>query len=251
MREFGRGVAALGGGFAVWRRRPGTMALGILPAAIVGLLFLAGLVTLGAYLPAITEAVTPFADAWPGVWAGLLRFTVGTAVFGAALVVVAVTFTAVTLVVGEPFYERIWRTVEADLGRTDEDGRYGFWRSVVDALSLIARGVGVAVLSVLIALIPVVGGVCSTLVGVAFTGWLLADELTSRAFTARGMTRRERGRVLAAHRLRVLGFGIATQLCFLVPLGAVVTMPAAVAGSTLLARALLEPAGSGDQSQSR
>jgi CysZ protein len=38
----------------------------------------------------------------------------------------------------------------------------------------------------------------------------------------------------------VLGFGVATQLCFLVPLGAVATMPAAVAGSTMLARELLD-----------
>ena len=39
-----------------------------------------------------------------------------------------------------------------------------------------------------------------------------------------------------------ISFGIATQLCFLVPLGAVVAMPAAVAGSTLLARSLLDHA---------
>jgi CysZ protein len=43
---------------------------------------------------------------------------------------------------------------------------------------------------------------------------------------------------MRAHRARVLGFGVATQLCFLVPLGAVATMPAAVAGSTLLAHSL-------------
>jgi CysZ protein len=34
----------------------------------------------------------------------------------------------------------------------------------------------------------------------------------------------------------MLGFGVATQLCFMVPLGAVATMPAAVAGATLLGR---------------
>ena len=38
----------------------------------------------------------------------------------------------------------------------------------------------------------------------------------------------------------VLGFGIATQLCFLIPLGAVVTMPAAVAGATMLSRELID-----------
>jgi CysZ protein len=77
------------------------------------------------------------------------------------------------------------------------------------------------------------------------TGWLIADELSSRALTARGLTRDARRQLMRAHRARVLGFGVATQLCFLVPLGAVATMPAAVAGSTLLAHSLFgrEPTG--------
>jgi len=36
-----------------------------------------------------------------------------------------------------------------------------------------------------------------------------------------------------------LGFGVAVFCCFLIPLGAVLLMPAAVAGATLLARAVL------------
>jgi CysZ protein len=36
-----------------------------------------------------------------------------------------------------------------------------------------------------------------------------------------------------------LGFGIATFVCFLIPLGAVLVMPAAVAGATLLSRRVL------------
>jgi CysZ protein len=35
-----------------------------------------------------------------------------------------------------------------------------------------------------------------------------------------------------------IGFGAATFICFLIPLGAVLVMPAAVAGATLLARRL-------------
>ena len=42
------------------------------------------------------------------------------------------------------------------------------------------------------------------------------------------------------NRARVLGFGVATQLCFLIPGGAVAVMPAAVAGATSLARTMLE-----------
>jgi len=111
--------------------------------------------------------------------------------------------------------------------------------------------VGIALLAALVGLIPVVGGVVSTLFAVAFTGWLIADELASRALTARGIDRRGRRRLLRRRRARVLGFGVATQLCFLVPLGAVATMPAAVAGATLLARSLLDPAAPAATTQSR
>lgn len=236
MREFVRGAAMLGRGFALWRTRPGLMALGLVPAAIVGAVFLAGLVTLGAFLPAITEALTPFADGWPGVWATVIRVTVGTAVFAAALVLVAVSFTALTLVVGDPFYERIWRAIEADAGAPVTEAPYGFWRSAADGLWLVVRGAGVALAATLLALIPAVGAIVSTIFAVTFTGWLLADELTSRALSARGMPARDRRALMRTHRARMLGFGVATQLCFMVPLGAVVTMPAAVAGATLLGR---------------
>ena len=244
VRDFARGVGMLGRGFGYWRRRPGLMALGLLPAAIVGALFVSGLVALATFLPGITEAVTPFADGWPGVWASVIRAAVGTAVLGASLVLVAVSFTAVTLLVGEPFYERIWKAVESDVGDSDIDSDYRLWRSVWDGLVLFARGVGVALLAALLGLIPVVGGVFGAVFAVLFTGWLLADELTSRALTARGMVPAARRKLMRQHRARVVGFGVATQLCFIVPLGAVATMPAAVAGATLLARSLLEGASS-------
>jgi CysZ protein len=38
----------------------------------------------------------------------------------------------------------------------------------------------------------------------------------------------------------MLGFGVMVQLCFLVPFGAVLMMPAAVVGSTMLAREVLD-----------
>ncbi|MET0811653.1 MAG: EI24 domain-containing protein [Microbacterium sp.] len=242
MREFLRGASLLGRGFGWWTRRPGLMALGLVPAAIVALLFLAGLVALGAFLPGLVTAVTPFVEGWPGVWATVLRITIGTAMVGAALVVLAVSFTALTLLLGEPFYDRIWRAVETDAGADAIDESYGFWRAVGDTISLLARGAGVALLAALLGLVPVVGGVIATVVGVGLTGWLIADELTARALTARGIDRVARRALLRTHRARALGFGVATQLCFLVPFGAVATMPAAVAGSTLLARTLIVPA---------
>lgn len=241
MREFFRGVGLLLRGFAYWGRRPGLMLLGLVPAVIVAVLLIGGFVALGAYLPGLTEALTPFADDWPSMWATAVRFTIGTAVVGAALVLVAISFTALTLLLGEPFYERIWRSVEAEQGDDRFDASYGFWRSVGDAVSLIGRGILIALLALALGFIPVVGGVLSAVVGVTLTGWIVADELTSRGLTARGLSAAERKRLRRGRGARMLGFGVATQLCFLVPLGAVVAMPSAVAGSTLLARSLLEP----------
>lgn len=235
MREFAIGFATLGRGFAFWRRSPGAMALGLVPAVIVGTCALAGLVTLGILLPGVADALTPFADGWIPFWTVTLRVAVGAAVFGGALVLVVLSFTALTLIVGEPFYDRIWRVVERTQATNVPDERYGFWRAVGDGVRLIAKGVLAALIAGAIGLVPVIGTIVGFVVGVVLTGWLLADELSSRALTARGIDRRARARMLRAHRARALGFGVATQLCFLVPLGAVAVMPAAVAGSTLLA----------------
>lgn len=241
MREFTRGMSLLGGGFLYWRRRPRLMAFGVIPAVIVAAVLLGGLIALATSVPGITVALTPFAEGWPGLWASVIRIAVGTALIGAALVIVAISFTALTLLVGEPFYERIWRAVENDLGDAPAASDGGFWRSVADSVGLVFRGIGVALFAALLGLIPGVGGVISAVVGVSLTGLLLADELSSRALTARGVEASHRRALMRQRRALTLGFGVATQLCFLVPGGAVATMPAAVAGSTLLARELLTP----------
>lgn len=241
--EFVRGAGLLGRGFGYWPKRTGTMALGLVPAAIVGVLFLAGLIALAVSLPGITEALTPYARSWPGVWITVIRIAVGTALVGAALVMVAVSFTALTLLIGEPFYDRIWRAVEADLGEAALDGDLGLRHAVAGSVSLVARGAAVALAAALLGLVPIVGGIVSAIFAVTATGWLLSDELTSRALDARGIPSRGRRDLLRRHRSRVLGFGVATQLCFLVPGGAIATMPGAVAGSTVLARSLLEETG--------
>lgn len=243
MREFTRGMALLGGGFRYWRRRPRLMALGLIPAAIVATVLLACLVALATSVPGITVALTPFADGWPGLWASVIRIAVGTALIGAALVIVAISFTALTLFVGEPFYERIWRAVEVDLGDAPPASEGGFWSSLADGAGLVFRGIGVALFAALLGLIPGVGGALSAVTAVFLTGMLLADELGSRALTARGLVASQRRALMRRHRALTLGFGVATQLCFLVPGGAVATMPAAVAGSALLARELLPATG--------
>ena len=185
--------------------------------------------------------LTPFADDWVPLWERVAEFADQAIVLAAALVVVVVTFTGLTLAVGEPFDDRIWRAVEQDSTGTVPAGSTGVWRQPVDGLALVTRGLVVAVLTGALGLLPLVGTVVGWVAGAVLTGWLLAHELTSRALMARRVDRRGRTALLRAHRARALGFGVATQLCFLVPGGAVATMPAAVAGSTLLAQSLLAP----------
>lgn len=240
LASFFRGVGDLGRGFAFWGRLPGAMALGLIPAAIVGALLLGGIITLAVFLGDIVTALTGFADTWSEFFAGLVRFGIGAAILGGAIVLAVVSFTALTLLVGDPFYERIWRSVEGHLGDAPPESDYGFWRSVGDSIGLILRGLVAAIVAGFIGLIPLVGTALGAVVAALLTGWLLADELTSRALVARGLDAAARRALRKGNRARVLGFGVATQLCFLVPLGAVLAMPAAVAGSTVLARTLLD-----------
>ncbi|MFI8632947.1 EI24 domain-containing protein [Microbacterium sp. NPDC077663] len=240
LASFFRGVGDLGRGFSFWGRLPGAMALGLIPAAIVGVVLLAGIITLIVFLRDVVDALTGFADGWAQLGADLVRFGVGAALLGGAIVLAVVSFTALTLLVGDPFYERIWRRVEEYVGDAPPESDYGFWRSVGDSIGLILRGLLAAVVAGLVGLIPLVGTVLGAVVAAFLTGWLLADELTSRALAARGLDAAARRDLRRGHRARVLGFGVATQLCFLVPLGAVLAMPAAVAGSTVLARTLLD-----------
>jgi CysZ protein len=244
MREFAAGARMLAAGIGYWRRAPGAMARGLIPAVVVALVFSGLLIALAIALPGIVTWATPFADGWSAAWATTLRIALGVATFGGALVLTAVTFTAATLVVGEPFYDRIWRAVEQQETGGIPDAPYGVARAAGDALGLVVRGVGAAILAWLLGLIPLIGAPLGLAAGITLTGWLLADELTSRALTARGIDRRARRALLRRRRGRALGFGVATQACFLVPLGAVVIMPAAVAGSTLLAQQLLSESSS-------
>ncbi|KJL25370.1 Protein CysZ [Microbacterium azadirachtae] len=242
IREFAAGVGTLLRGFGLWRTRPRLLALGLIPAVIAFLVLAALLIPLGLSLGGITAWMTPFADGWIAGWRDALRVALGIVLFVAGAVLSGLVFTALTLTIGDPFYQRIWREVERELGGPEPTGETGFWSTVGEGLRLIVLGALVALLTLVLGLVPVVGGVLATVVGVLLSGRLLARELTGRAFDARGLSGDDRARLLASGRARVLGFGVAAQLCFLVPLGAVVTMPAAVAGSTMLARALSDRA---------
>ncbi|MGX1583217.1 EI24 domain-containing protein [Microbacterium sp. NPDC055502] len=239
VREFSAGVRTLFRGFGVWRTRPGLMALGLIPAVIAVIVLAAAIIPLIIGMPSISSWLTPFADRWDEPWRGLLRTAVGLVVVAAALALASSVFSALTLTIGDPFYQRIWHAVEVDLGHPPATDGGGFWTTVGEGLRLVVLGILIALLVLVLGLIPAVGGALAPVMGVILTGRLLARELTGRAFDARELSPSDRAVLFSGSRARVLGFGVATQLCFLIPGGAIAVMPAAVAGSTMLARDMM------------
>ncbi|MGV2900331.1 EI24 domain-containing protein [Microbacterium sp. AGC62] len=239
IREFAAGIRTLLRGFGLWRTRPGLMVLGLIPAIIAVIVLAALLVPLVIGMPSLSTWLTPFADGWIEPWRGLLRAAVSLVVVAAALALASVIFSALTLTIGDPFYQRIWHAVEVDLGSPPPADGGSFWTTLGEGLRLVLLGILIALSVLLIGLIPGVGGFLGAVAGVVLTGRLLARELTGRAFDARDLSPLDRAALFSGSRARVLGFGVATQLCFLIPGGAVAIMPVAVAGSTMLARDML------------
>lgn len=237
--EFGVGVRTLIRGFALWRTRPGLMNLGLIPAVISLAIIAAVLLPLILGMNSISAWLTPFAEDWPAPWKGLLRAAVGFVIVSAAIALSTAVFSALTLTIGDPFYQRIWHAVEVDLGNPPPEDGGGFWTALGEGLRLVVLGILTALLVLLIGFIPLVGGILGGVLGVVLSGRLLARDLTGRSFDARNLSPADRAALFSGSRARVLGFGVATQLCFLIPGGAVVVMPVAVAASTMLARDMM------------
>jgi CysZ protein len=240
---FAGGVGTLFRGFRLWGTSPGLMALGALPAALVSILLLTAIILLAVNLDGIAAWMTPFAATWDEPWRMAVRFGAALASFVFVIVLAVSTFTALTLAVGDPFYERIWLTVERRLGTFRRSETLGIGASLLrgigSGLRLILLSVVLGLGVFLLSLLPVVGGVIAFCVGALGGGWLVATELLGRPFDGRELPPAEQKALRRRFRGRVLGFGVAVYLVFLIPFAAVFAMPAAVAGATLLARRLL------------
>lgn len=234
------GVAYLGRGFAFLRERPRLFVLGMIPALLVFLVLAAAYVGLVLNAGGLVSWATPFADDWHPTLRGLTRVLLVLLVLVGALVLASSVFVGVTLAVGDPFYERIWRETETALGGPVPVQGVGLLRSARDGAELMGLGLVSSLLVLSSGVLPVVGPVLGAVVGVLLSGRLLARELVARPLEARGLDRAAQHRVMHPQRRPMLEFGIATQLWFLVPFGGVLVMPAAVVGATMLAREALE-----------
>ncbi len=243
MREFVAGLRMFCQGWGIVLRSPRLLLLGAAPVLVTTLLLLGGLVALGYWIDDLAAWMTPFADGWADGPRLALRIGIGIAVLGAAGALGVVTFTALTLLVGGPFYEHIAEVVDDRLGGTPDvvatSWLRSFARGVVDSAVLVAVSALAALILFLAGFIPVAGQTVVPVLGACVGGWLLALELVGVAFQRRGLRLGDRHRALRRRRALALGLGVPVYLLCAVPFAALLVMPAAVAGGTLLARAVL------------
>lgn len=228
----------------MYARSPRLLLLGLIPAIITMLVFVALLGTLIYFIGDLSALVTWFADDWPEGSRTAVRIAAGAGLIGFGLLIWALTFTAVTLLIGDPFYEAIAERVEDAFGGVpdaiDLPWHKELRRSLRDAGRMLVISIMFGLPLFLAGFLPIVGQTVVPVLGGAVAGWFLAVELVGVAFNRRGLRLDDRRRLLARQRPMAVGFGVAVFACFLVPLGAVLIMPAAVAGGTLLARRVLD-----------
>lgn len=239
-KDFFNGVGYLFRGIGWVARHPVQWLFGLIPALIVLAVYVAALVFLAYRIDDLAGWVTGFADGWSDAARTSVRVVAGIALYGSALFLAIITFTAVTLLVGDPFYEAIAVRVEESQGgappEPDVPLLVQIGRALKDALILGAVALVFAIVFFACGFLPVVGQTVVPVVAALVSGYFLAGELTSIALERRGLRRRDRFARLRKHRPLAVGFGAATFVVFLIPLGAVLAMPGAVAGGTLLAR---------------
>lgn len=242
MRDLTAGVRYLGRGqrWAVGHGR--WFGFGLLPAVLTFVLYAGALTALAVFADDLATWATPFADGWDEFWQESLRVVFAVLLWLTALFISVVTFTAVTLLLGDPFYEKLSEQVEeAEGGAPQGPDRplwLELWTSLRDSLYVLWRMLLFTVPLFFLGFLPAVGQTVIPALGFAVSGFFLTVELSSVAMQRRGIPVRERMRILRTRKALALGFGVPLVLMFLVPLVAVVLMPGAVAGAAMLVRDL-------------
>ncbi|WP_399092723.1 EI24 domain-containing protein [Streptomyces sp. BBFR2] len=224
---------------------------GMIPALIALVLYGAALTALALFSGDVAAWATPFADGWGAPWQGLLRGLFVALLVAGGLMLSVLTFTAVTLLIGDPFYESLSERVEESEGHCPRGPERSLWREIwialCDSVHVLLRAAPFGIAVFVLGFLPFVGQTVVPAVGFCVSGFFLAIELTSVAMQRRDIPVRERLRLLRGRKALAVGFGTPVVLLFLIPFAAVFLMPGAVAGATLLVRDLVPAQDEGDE----
>lgn len=240
LRDLVAGAGCLVSGLRWVARHPRQWLFGIVPALITLIVDIAVIVVLVVYTPDLVTWATPFAGGWDEPWRALTRVAAGIILVGVVLLLSVLMFTAMTLAIGAPFYDKLAERVDADLGGAPSEVSLPVWREVTAAIAegllLVAYAGGCGVVLFVLGFVPIAGQTVIPVIGACVSGFFLTTELTATAAQRRGWGFRQRFALLRRRKALAVGFGTPLFLLFLVPIVAVVLMPAAVAGATVLTR---------------
>ncbi|WP_329178212.1 EI24 domain-containing protein [Streptomyces decoyicus] len=244
MRDLVAGMRYLGKGQRWVAQHGRWWGFGLIPALIALVLYAGVLTVLALWSGDIAAWATPFADDWGSPWQGLLRGVFVGLLFAGGLMLSVLTFTAVTLLIGDPFYESLSEKVEESEGycppSPDRPLWQEIWIALRDSVHVLLRAAGFGILLFALGFVPFLGQTVIPVLGFCVSGFFLAVELTSVAMQRRDIPVRERLRLLRGRKALAIGFGTPVVLLFLIPFVAVALMPGAVAGATLLVRDLVD-----------
>jgi CysZ protein len=239
VRDFLTGAGYFGRGLGLLISRPKLLVTGMLPAVLTTALLLGGTIALFANISHVAALVTPFANNWPGGWRLAARVAAELTLAGAAVLLGLIGFTTITLIVGGPFYEHIAERIEDDLGVSEGHVGSPWWKllllGVRDGVVLLLRSLAFSVLLFAAGFLPVVGQSVVPVLVVLVTAWFMTLEVAAVPFYRRGIDLRGRTAMLRSRRTLAVGLGVPAVLLSMIPLMAIVAMPAAFAGGVLVA----------------
>lgn len=225
---------------ALWRTHATVMARGMVPAVIVACAMTVVVVGMAFAAPSMARWLADLTGA-TGWLLTVIAVAFALAIVGATLVAAVVTFTAVTLMVGQPFYERLSRDIDTlppTVGAGEEPLLTATLRGIGEALRLLLLTVPVGLAGLIVSMIPVVGSAAAFVASALVGGWMLALELTTYPWARRGaVTLRARRAALRPMRPRAWGYGTGAFLVMLIPFAGIVMFPTVVAGATRLVAA--------------
>lgn len=225
-------------------RKPRLLLLGMLPALLAFALVGVVLTALIWKIRWLVDLVTPFADDWSAAAQTATHIVVGIALVAIVFALCVALFVSLSLALGGPIYQRIWEAVEVSVhGYIPVGASLSFALGVRtgfrQAGSFLWRSSKNFIITTALSLIPVVGSIAAIAFSQQLAIWALSFELSSRSFTAHGLSEEDQTKNLKRNRPTVYGFGLATHLSFMIPLGAVLFMPVAIVGAAKLAHTCL------------
>ncbi len=242
-KDFFGGVGVYWRGVRTWAIDPSLMALGLVPGLITAWLFVAAFIAMTMWLDPLSNWIATLLVGDGGAH-GFVQVVAALAIVGASFLIVVYGFVSITTVVGQPFFERLSHRVDDRLGPVAQGPDWPWWQNaakgVGEGLRMSLLTIPLSLALVLLGLVPFAGTVVAWTLGALIGGWFVALEFATIPFERRGLNLRDRRRILARRRAHTVGFGaMAFIMSAFGPL-AILMMPSAVAGGTLLARAALD-----------